>query len=265
LSAKDLDFSGKTAVITGAAGHLGVAIARSLAQRGCSLNLVDIDAKALFELVDELNSTTSAKALPFACDFADRESRLEVIREISGSTNALDLLINNAAFVGTSKLEGWSVPFESQSTFIWQRVLEVNLTSMFDFAQGLADNLKRAKSPSVINIASSHAHVGPDWSLYAGTEMSSPAAYAASKAGVVNLSKWLATTMAPQVRVNSVSPGGISRGQDNLFVQRYISRIPLNRMATESDVIGTVLFLGAELSSFITGQDICVDGGYGVW
>ncbi len=265
MSTKDLDFSGKTAVITGAAGHLGAAIARSLAERGCSLNLVDIEANALFDLAEELNSTTSASALAFACDFADRASRLELIREISRATDTLDILINNAAFVGTSKLEGWSVPFESQSTFIWQRVMEVNLTSMFDFAQGLADNLKRSKSPSIINIASSHAHLGPDWSLYAGTEMSSPAAYSASKAGVVNLSKWLATTMAPQVRVNSVSPGGISRGQDNLFVQRYISRIPLNRMATESDVVGTVLFLGSDLSNFISGQDICVDGGYGVW
>ena len=107
--------------------------------------------------------------------------------------------------------------------------------------------------------------MGPDWSLYAGTEMSSPAAYSASKAGVVNLSKWLATTMAPQVRVNSVSPGGLARGQDKLFLQRYISRIPLNRMATESDVVGTVLFLASDLSNFISGQDICVDGGYGVW
>ena len=252
-------------MITGAAGHLGTAIARSLAQRGCALSLIDIDAKALLELVDELNSTTSAKARTFACDFADRESRLELIREISRSTKSVDILINNAAFVGTSKLEGWSVPFETQSTFIWQQVLEVNLTSMFDFAQGLADNLRRSTSPSVINIASSHAHVGPDWSLYAGTEMSSPAAYSASKAGVVNLSKWLATTMAPEVRVNSVSPGGIARGQDSSFVERYISRIPLNRMATESDVVGTVLFLGSDLSNFISGQDICVDGGYGVW
>jgi NAD(P)-dependent dehydrogenase (short-subunit alcohol dehydrogenase family) len=93
--------------------------------------------------------------------------------------------------------------------------------------------------------------------------MSSPAAYAASKAALLNLTKWLSVTIAPNVRVNSVSPGGIFRNQPDTFVSKYVAKTPLNRMAKEEDVVGSVLFLASSLSSYITGQDLRVDGGYG--
>ncbi len=263
-SVESKHFAGKTAVITGATGHLGSAISKALAERGCNLVLVDIDDDKLNALASELASKPNDLPKTFSCDFSNRESRLRVIQEISTSTTAVDVLINNAAFVGTSDLAGWSVPFESQSTEIWQTVLEVNLTSMFDFAQGLSKNLQNTESPAIVNIASTHAHVGPDWSLYEGTKMSSPAAYSASKSGVVSLTRWLAATLAPKVRVNSISPGGIARGQDTSFVDKYVKRIPLRRMATEADVVGPVLFLSGDQSRYITGQDILVDGGYSV-
>jgi NAD(P)-dependent dehydrogenase (short-subunit alcohol dehydrogenase family) len=262
MSPEAKGFTGKTALITGATGHLGSAIAKTLAESGCNLVLVDMENEKLLKLATGLAPGAGGSVATFACDFSDRESRLGVIKDVSKSITELDLLINNAAFVGTSELEGWSEPFESQSTKAWQTVFEVNLTSMFDFAQGLFENLQRAESPAIVNIASTHAHVGPDWSLYKGTRMSSPAAYSSSKSGVVGLTRWLATTMAPKVRVNSVSPGGIARGQDGLFVDRYADRIPLGRMATEADIVGPALFLAGHESKFITGQDLLVDGGY---
>ena len=106
---------------------------------------------------------------------------------------------------------------------------------------------------------------GPDWGLYRQTRMGNPAAYAASKGGLLQLTRWLATTLAPQIRVNSISPGGIYRKQPKAFVNRYNARTPLARLATEDDVRGAVAYLASDLSRYVTGQNLSVDGGWGVW
>jgi NAD(P)-dependent dehydrogenase (short-subunit alcohol dehydrogenase family) len=175
------------------------------------------------------------------------------------------VLINNAAFTGTAGLEGWVVPFEEQSVSTWRRALEVNLTAAFDLVKGLAPILARSEGGSVINIASIYGAYGPDHRLYADTPMGNPAAYAASKGGLIQLTRWLATTLAPRVRVNSISPGGIRRGQPAAFIERYEQRTPLGRMAVEDDFRGAIAFLATDLSRYVTGQDLAVDGGWGVW
>jgi len=258
-------FLGKTSLITGATGHLGKEVAQAFATLGSNLILVDMHPDALQSLAAELSESFGVNVSVYSCNFSDSQSRNKIITEISSEFEVIDVLINNAAFVGTSNLTGWSGPFEKQLSSVWPQVFEVNLTSVFEFAQGLAANLRKSGSGSIVNVASIHAHVGPDWDLYAGTEMASPAAYSASKAGVVNLTKWLSTTMAPQVRVNSVSPGGIARDQPRSFVEKYIAKTPMGRMATESDIVGAILFLSSDFSAFLTGQDICVDGGYTIW
>ena len=258
-------FLGKTSLITGATGHLGREVAKAFATLGSNLILVDMHPDALQSLAAELSESFGVDVSVYSCNFSDSQARNKVISDISSDFEVIDVLINNAAFVGTSNLTGWSVTFEKQLSSVWPQVFEVNLTSVFEFAQGLAANLRKSGSGAIVNIASIHAHVGPDWDLYAGTQMASPAAYAASKAGVVNLTKWLSTTMAPQVRVNSVSPGGLARDQPSAFVEKYIARTPMGRMATESDIVGAILFLSSDFSAFLTGQDICVDGGYTIW
>ncbi len=101
--------------------------------------------------------------------------------------------------------------------------------------------------------------------MYKGTEMGNPAAYSASKGGLIQLTRWLATTIAPDVRVNSISPGGVFRNQPKQFVDRYEKRTPLGRMATEEDFKGIIAYLASDLSKYVTGQNIDVDGGWGVW
>ncbi|MDO8629190.1 MAG: SDR family oxidoreductase, partial [Phycisphaerales bacterium] len=118
---------------------------------------------------------------------------------------------------------------------------------------------------SIINIASIYGSYGPDLRLYAGTAMGNPAAYAASKGGLIQLTRWLATVLAPHVRVNSISPGGVFRNQPEEFVQRYEARTPLGRMATDDDLRGAMLYLASDLSRYVTGQNLSVDGGWGVW
>ena len=136
---------------------------------------------------------------------------------------------------------------------------------LFSVIQTFAADLSASKHGSVINIASIHASLGPDWSLYEGTEMAHPAAYAASKGGLVQITRWLATTLAPDVRVNSISPGGVERGQPEAFVERYNGRTPLRRMAVPSDIKGAIAFLASDLSAYVTGHDLVVDGGYSIW
>lgn len=107
--------------------------------------------------------------------------------------------------------------------------------------------------------------LAPDWSLYAGTTMGNPAAYGASKGGLIQFTRWLATTLAPAVRVNCISPGGIWRNQPDDFVARYATRTPLQRMGTEDDLRGAIAYLASDLSKYVTGQNLSVDGGWGVW
>jgi NAD(P)-dependent dehydrogenase (short-subunit alcohol dehydrogenase family) len=174
-------------------------------------------------------------------------------------------LVNNAAFVGTSNLKGWVVPFEDQTIETWHRALEVNLAAPFHLCQKLSPLLRKSRGASIINIASIYGHCGPDWRLYDGTTMGNPAAYSASKGGLIQLTRWLSTTLAPFIRVNTISPGGVFRNQPECFTRQYEARTPLQRMATEDDFIGAVTFLATDLSRYVTGQNICVDGGWGVW
>jgi NAD(P)-dependent dehydrogenase (short-subunit alcohol dehydrogenase family) len=252
---------GRVAVITGGAGHLGRAMAAALVELGAKVALVDRDPAA----TDAAAVALGSAAAGFAVDLADDAAVRTLPDAVNAKLGGLDILINNAAFVGTSTLEGWVVPFAEQSVETWRKCLDVNLTAAFALTQAAAPRLAASGHGSVINIASIYGVVGPDYGLYAGTAMGNPAAYAASKGGLIQLTRWLSTTLAPKVRVNALTPGGIARGQAQSFVDRYVSRTPLGRMATETDMIGAVAYLASDLSAYVTGQNLVVDGGWTAW
>lgn len=260
-----MNLNGRRAMITGATGGLGKVMADTLAELGADLVLVDKPGADFQILTQTLTQRWKIKIQHRHCDLEQQEQRLELMDWLKSSGECLNILINNAAFVGTSELKGWSVPFEEQTVDTWRRAVEVNLTAVFDLCQGLTPMLRIADGASVINIASIYASLGPDYSLYEGTAMGNPAAYAASKGGLVQLTRWLATTVAPLVRVNAISPGGVFRNQPKMFVQRYEARTPLRRMATEDDFRGAIAFLASDLSKYVTGQNLAVDGGWGGW
>lgn len=263
---KKMDMSGRRSLITGAAGGLGRVMALSLAEMGADLILVDRQGADYLALITELNALRAVNVTKIACDLEEAAQRSELIEQVLQSGPSLSVLINNAAFVGTSGLQGWVTPFEQQSVETWCRALEVNLTAAFDLVKGLTPALRASGHASVVNIASIYGNLGPDYSLYEGTTMGSPAAYAASKGGLIQLTRWLATTLAADnIRVNTISPGGVFRNQPESFVQRYSARTPLGRMATEDDFGGTVAYLASDLSAYVTGQNLMVDGGWSVW
>lgn len=258
-----MSLSGRRVLITGANGGLGKVMAETLAEMGGTLVLLDRPGSDFSQLLASLDCFPSARVSYVECDLEDELARAEMILAVK--SEGLDILINNAAFVGTSGLQGWGVPFEQQSLDTWRRALEVNLTAVFHLCQGFAESLRVSGRGSIINLASIYGAFGPDWSLYEGTEMGNPAAYGASKGGLIQLTRWLSTTLAPAVRVNTISPGGIFRQQPEVFVDRYAHKTPMGRMATEDDFRGATAFLASDMSRYVTGQNILVDGGWGIW
>jgi NAD(P)-dependent dehydrogenase (short-subunit alcohol dehydrogenase family) len=260
-----MNLKGRRALITGAAGGLGKVMADTLAELGADLVLVDRPDTDFQCLTDTLTDRWGIKIQHRFCDLEQQDQRDELINWLKSGGEGINILINNAAFGGTTELQGWSVPFEEQSIDTWRRALEVNLTAVFDLSQRLTPMLSSAVGASIINIASIYGMYGPDWRLYEGTSMSNPAAYGASKGGLIQLTRWLATTIAPQVRVNAISPGGIFRNQPEKFVQRYEAKTPLGRMGTEDDFRGIIAYLASDLSRYVTAQNFSVDGGWGGW
>lgn len=258
------DLKGRKALITGGAGNLGAVFADTLAELGANLVLVDLPGTNLENISDALIKKWKVCIEVQYCDLESPQERARLITRINSSKDPLNIIVNNAAFVGSSKLDGWNVAFEEQTLETWLRAMEVNLTAVFDLCKGLMPSLRSSSGASIINIGSIYGLYGPDWSLYADTGMSNPAAYAASKGGLVQLSRWLATTLAPDVRVNVISPGGIFRNQDPKFVERYKSKTPLQRMGAEDDFRGAIAFLASDLSNYVTGQVVEIDGGWGV-
>jgi NAD(P)-dependent dehydrogenase (short-subunit alcohol dehydrogenase family) len=254
--------NGKKVLITGGAGHIGRALAGAFLRAGASVVLVDRDFESLESIKVQLEKETGSQPETIAVDLVE-DSAAEMVREALKDWECLDVLIHAAAFVGTTNLEGWVVPFEEQTVATWEVAMKVNLTSVFVMTQALYQQLLKSKSPSVVNISSIYGIIAPDYDLYEGIQgMGNPAAYAASKGGLNQLTRWMSSTLAPNVRVNALNLGGIFRGQDPRFVERYCKKVPLGRMGTEEDIVGPVMFLAGDDSQYVTGQTLSVDGGY---
>lgn len=253
----------RVAAITGGAGHLGRAFAHRLASRGVRIAVLDKDAATGAALLQELAARHGGDHHHIGVDLMDPASFGAARQAIQAEFGRLDYLVNNAAFYDDTP--GWDVPFEQEGYEAWLKVMRVNLLAPFFLTQALHPLLAASDDAAVVNIGTIYSVVGPDHGLYEGTTMTNPAAYTASKGGLLSLTRWLSTVLAPQVRVNMVSPGGIARGQDADFVKRYEQRTPLGRMAVEEDVVGLVALLLSPEGAYITGQHMVVDGGWTAW
>ena len=258
------DLRGRRALITGATGNLGRVFAFTLAQLGADLILVDLEGANFSDLTLALRAKWGVNVDCYTCNLEIQEERKRLIADLDNG-QGINILINNAAFGGAMELDGWATSYEKQSIETWRRAIEVNLTAIFDLCQGLNSALKMSRGASIINISSIYGLHGPDWSLYSDTGMANPAAYSVSKGGLIQLTRWLATSVAPNIRVNVICPGGIERGQPKKFVKRYEAKTPLGRMATEEDFCGAIAYLASDLSNYVTGQVLAIDGGWGAW
>jgi NAD(P)-dependent dehydrogenase (short-subunit alcohol dehydrogenase family) len=253
--------TGRTAVVTGGAGPLGRVLCDALAAAGARVVVVDLDETACAATADDLPGSGH---VPLGANLLDPQGLTSVVDAVT-ELGACDVLVNNAAFTGTSGVPGYAVPFEEQTDDAFALALALNLTAPFSLTRRLAPLLRATGHGSVVNVSSIYGLVGPNMGLYAGTRMGNPAAYAASKGGIAQLTRYLSTVLAPDVRVNAFAPGGIARGQDEAFVQRYEALTPLRRMGTEDDFRGVVTWLASDASAYVTGQVVAVDGGWTAW
>lgn len=257
-----MSLEGRVAAVTGGAGHIGRAIAAGLAELGATVWLLDRSDSALEIAADEIRRRVGQPQIKILRIDLEIETERALVAE---KLCQLDVLVNNAGFVGDSQLTGWVTDFGTQSIETWRRAMEVNLTAGFHLSQSLSTLLRASGRGAIVNVSSIYGNVGPDMSIYDGTAMGNPAAYAVSKGGVVQMTRWLSTVMAPEVRVNCISPGGVARGQPEEFVKRYIARTPLKRMGQEEDFVGAVCYFASDLSGWVTGQNLMIDGGWTAW
>lgn len=260
-----MDLKGRVALITGGAGHIGSVIAETYAELGASVVLLDRDDAQSTHHVKHLEKEYSVKAASLVVDLEQEKQLKSVPTHVHKLFGRLDILVHAAALVGTSQLPGWNVPFEEQSVATWRRALEINLTSVFSVTQALTPMLSASGHGSIITIGSIHALGGPHMHLYEGTPMGNPAAYGVSKAGLLQLTRWLSSVMAPAVRANMITLGGVLRGHTDPFLSRYKERTPMQRMATEEDVKGAAAYLASDASAYVTGHNLIVDGGWTAW
>jgi NAD(P)-dependent dehydrogenase (short-subunit alcohol dehydrogenase family) len=260
-----MNLEGRVAVITGGAGHLGTAMAKALAEMRCGICLLDRNAEALAATAQALRAEHGVPVAELVIELESETERAAVPAFVAAKLGRADILVNNAGFAGASQLKGWVVPLAEQQIDTWRRAIEVNLTAAFHLSQVLSPMLGAAGKGSIINISSIYGVVGPDLRLYDGTAMGNPAAYGASKGGLIQTTRYLSALLAPAVRVNCISPGGIARNQPAVFVERYVERTPMQRMGTEEDFKGAIAYFASDLSAWVTGENLMVDGGWTVW
>ncbi|MGZ2259828.1 SDR family oxidoreductase [Roseobacter sp. A03A-229] len=250
-------------LITGGGGHIGRATGAALAEMGCHLAILDRASADVDAFCTQIRAEYGVNAVLIEADLRAKSCFVEVVQQVGDQFGRLDGLVNNAAFY--DDMPGWGVPFDEEGYEAWLAVMQVNLLAPFFLSQKLAPLLRGNGVGAIVNVASIYGLVGPDHGLYTGTVMTNPAAYAASKGGLIALSRWLSTVLAPDIRVNTVTPGGVERGQNPEFLARYEAKTPLGRMANEGDVAYAIKALLDPRASYITGQNLIVDGGWTAW
>lgn len=265
------DLRGKVAVVTGGVGILGRHFCAGLAESGANVAVIDISGDAAHKLAEELISSYGVIAKGYLCDVSDVNSVRQIAKQIVTDFSRIDILHNNAASK-TEDLEAFFASFEDYELSDWRKVMSVNLDGMFLMAQAVGKiMIQQGSGGSIIQTASIYGVQAPDQriydgSFYMGQQINTPAVYSASKAGVIGLTKYLATYWAHYgIRVNTLTPGGVESGQNEIFSSKYSARVPLQRMSKPDEMVGALLYLASDASSYVTGQNIIVDGGLNCW
>jgi NAD(P)-dependent dehydrogenase (short-subunit alcohol dehydrogenase family) len=267
------DVSGRTVIITGGAGLLGREYGRALVAAGASVVLTDINRAAVTAVAEDLRGHPGT-AIGVEADVTDEASVAQLVRTTLVTFGRIDGLVNNAAlnpsFVGDPNAE-FDLPFEQYSLDLWNRMLAVNLTGMFLCTREVAPTMLAQKHGVIVNVSSTYGMVGPDQRLYESDTPGSrrgykPVAYSVTKSGVLGFTRYLAAYWAGTgIRVNTLTPGGVHNDQPEEFVRRYSARTPLGRMADCHEYSPALLFLVSDASSYMTGGNLVVDGGWTAW
>jgi NAD(P)-dependent dehydrogenase (short-subunit alcohol dehydrogenase family) len=236
-------------VVTGGAGQLG-------SELGNTVVMADIDVSGCRNQIDDRSLTDTHE---LELDVTDPESIRSGFESIFEEFGSIDVLVNNAGIAVFT-------PFEERTFEEFDDVMKVNVYGTFFCTQAVHEYMAQTNGGSIVNIGSIYGVESPDPSIYADSGLNSSEVYGASKAAIIQITKYMGVHMAKDnIRVNCVSPGGIFAGQDDAFVENYTEKVPADRMAREDDIVDIVGFLAADASRYITGQNIVVDGGFTLW
>lgn len=269
--AKSFDLTGRVAVVTGGAGLLGRQFCRTLAEAGAAVLVADINKDAAQKVAEEISGSGS-KAIAQATDVGILNSTEEMVQAAIKNFEKLDILVNSAVLDPKFDRSGagkHSSAFEDYPLTAWEAAIRVNLTGAFLCSQAAIKPMLRQGGGVIINICSTYGLGGPDQRIYSQEGQSAqykPVDYTVTKAGILGLTKYLATYYGDKnIRVNALSPGGVFNQHDNEFVKAYSSRTVLGRMARPDEMNGALLFLASDASSYMTGANLIVDGGWTAW
>jgi 2-deoxy-D-gluconate 3-dehydrogenase len=268
------DLKGRTAVVTGGAGLLGIEFCKTLAEAGASVAVVDINAAAAQKVATDL-AKDGYQVRGFATDITKPGSVDALVASVLTDFGRLDIVVNSAALdpkFDPDAIKKGITPgnFEDYPLDQWNTALNVNLTGMFLVTQAcVKPMLKQGKKGSIINICSTYGLNGPDQRIYINNGQRvayKPVYYTVTKAGVLGFTKYLAAYYAEtEIRVNALTPGGVFNNHDEYFVKNYSAKTILGRMARGDEMNGALLFLASDASSYMTGNNVVVDGGWTAW
>jgi NAD(P)-dependent dehydrogenase (short-subunit alcohol dehydrogenase family) len=269
-SSELFSLANKVVVVTGGAGLLGQVFCQSLVDVGAHVAIVDLDLASAETVAKRINKSDAQRVIAVGSDITSPESVTQMVTNVVKQLGRIDVLVNNAASKGSS-LDAFFESFEDYSLKTWREVMSVNIDGLFLVAQAVGKQMKKQGGGSIIQTSSIYGVVAPDQRIYEGSEyngrpINTPAVYSASKSAVNGLTNYLATYWASsKIRVNSLTPGGIASGQNSEFNKKYSNRVPLGRMGEATELVGALIYLASDASSYVTGQNLIVDGGLSAW
>ena len=264
----------RVAIITGGAGILGQQYIRVLLEAGACVAVADVDGDAAEKAAHQAKDLIGGDVFGYGVDISKKEEVHRLVDNVLDRWGKIDILINNAAIDPKFDFEVadlQSYGFENYPLELWQRSLDVNLTGAFLCAQAVGKIMLNQGGGVIINISSTYGLVAPDQRMYKRDAeehqtLFKPVSYAVSKAGIAHLTRYLAAYWGDKnIRVNTLTPGGVYNAQDDEFVRKYATRTPLARMANVDEMCGALLFLVSDASSYMTGANLIVDGGWTAW
>jgi NAD(P)-dependent dehydrogenase (short-subunit alcohol dehydrogenase family) len=268
------DLTERIAIVTGGVGLLGAEFCKTLAEAGASVAVVDLNASAAQAVADTLTKS-GYKAQAFTVDITQPDSVNAMVENVLSTFGRLDILVNSAALdpkFDPDAVKKGITPgaFEDYPLEQWNAALNVNLTGMFLVTQAcVKPMLAQGKKGSIINICSTYGLNGPDQRIYVkdGKRVAyKPVYYTVTKAGVMGFTKYLAAYYAgTDIRVNALTPGGVFNNHADYFVENYSAKTIIGRMAKKDEMNGALLFLASDASSYMTGNNVVVDGGWTAW
>jgi NAD(P)-dependent dehydrogenase (short-subunit alcohol dehydrogenase family) len=265
LNIKELfDLSDQVIVLIGSSGLLGTKYADALSQAGANLVLADKDFETSKKMAIQLNKKYNTNSFAIKVDVSKKDSIKKMVDKTMKKFSKIDVLINNAIFPEGQKER--SIPFEEFPLGVWNKVISVNLTGMFLCSQEIGKIMKKQKRGVIVNVSSIYGNIGADQRIYGKSGLNSTVSYAVSKSAVLNFTRYLASYWNNQcIRVNTLSLGGVENGQDKNFIKNYSYKTMLGRMAKKDEYIGALLFLVSDASSYMTGSNLVIDGGWTSW